>query len=77
MARVRRFRLGNDVEWTVFDVVPKYSLAVTPNLIDGWLCFERGNERRRLRPIPDNWENLSEHDLARMLDQAQPEARMA
>jgi hypothetical protein len=41
-----------------------------PRLTKGWLCFERDGERRRLQPIPDNWNSLSDADLERFLESA-------
>lgn len=29
----------------------------------GWVCFEHGTDRRRLFPIPDNWDRCGEGDL--------------
>ena len=31
---------------------------------DGWLCFESRGERRRLRPIPDDWTRCDEGTLS-------------
>ena len=30
---------------------------------NGWLSFTAGEERRRLSPVPDGWENLSDNAL--------------
>ena len=40
--------------------------AVAPSLADGWLCFEVGGERRRLAPVPADWESLSPEALERL-----------
>lgn len=40
-------------------------------LASGWLCFESGDEKRRLGPIPRGWESLSDTELGQMLRQAQ------
>lgn len=29
----------------------------------GWLCFERGDQRRRLSPIPENWFRATDAEL--------------
>ena len=29
----------------------------------GWLCLENGEERRRLAPLPESWENWREDDV--------------
>jgi hypothetical protein len=33
------------------------------NIDDGWLCFQCGAEKRRLCPIPDDWESCSDARL--------------
>ena len=33
------------------------------DLLGGWLCFESATEKRRLPPIPRNWESASEERL--------------
>ena len=30
---------------------------------EGWLCFERGEQRRRLSPIPENWTRATDAEL--------------
>lgn len=30
---------------------------------EGWLCFERGDDRRRLSPIPPNWRRATDDEL--------------
>jgi hypothetical protein len=44
---------------------------------DGWLCFERGAERRRLRPIPQGWTRCSDLELASYCQSARPVRRDA
>src|SRR5205085_801665 len=41
-----------------------------PRLTRGWLCFEREGERRRLQPVPDRWDRLSDAELEKLLDTA-------
>ncbi len=38
-----------------------------PRLTQGWLCFEREGERRRLQPIPDGWTALPDSQLEELL----------
>jgi hypothetical protein len=59
-------------EWTVFVVPPPNSVPVHAALDEGWLCFERLDEVRRLVPIPPNWESASESELRSMLARAKP-----
>lgn len=37
-------------------LVPRPRAVLLPGLEHGWLCFEGGTERRRLAPIPPDWE---------------------
>ena len=45
-------------------------VSVEPQFRDGWLAFQSGNEWRRLAPIPDAWEQLSDGDLLELLTRA-------
>lgn len=38
-------------------------VVLDSGLESGWLVFESKSEKRRLTPIPKNWENSSESDL--------------
>jgi hypothetical protein len=73
---MRRFSLADDGECSVFEVVPSFSLSVDSSLIHGWLCFDKPGERRRLAPIPKNWEGLSEQDLSKLWERAKRAARV-
>jgi hypothetical protein len=43
---------------------------LNPELACGWLAFESENEKRRLAPIPQRWESLSDAELTRLCAQA-------
>ena len=43
-----------------------------PELAAGWLAFESPTERRRLVPIPAAWDALSDAELERLCERAQP-----
>lgn len=43
---------------------------LTPGLERGWLCFETGEEKRRLTPIPSGWDGCSEDELERLCCEA-------
>jgi hypothetical protein len=34
-----------------------------PLLLQGWLCFESGGDRRRLTPVPSDWTECDERRL--------------
>lgn len=36
-------------------------------LTKGWLCFERDGERRRLQPVPTDWQHLPDAELVKLL----------
>lgn len=38
---------------------------------DGWLVFECATERRRVAPIPHEWEALAEHALAELCERGE------
>ena len=48
---------------------------LVPGLEGGWLCFEAQEEKRRLNPIPDAWDQLEDPELQRLLEQAAPVSR--
>jgi hypothetical protein len=50
----------------------KPPLFLSPQLATGWLTFECPTEKRRLTPIPQHWEELSEAELERLCGQASP-----
>jgi phage terminase small subunit len=45
-------------------------VAVEPQFRDGWLAFQSGTEWRRLAPIPEAWDTLTDRDLLGLLAQA-------
>ena len=81
---LRGFKDSTGVEWRVWEVVPsraaigtspraqsRTSLTSTP-YANGWLCFESGEEKRRLAPIPDGWEVRPPAEIALLLEEATP-----
>lgn len=45
---------------------------LSPQLATGWLAFECPTEKRRLTPIPQQWEQLSDTELERLCAAALP-----
>jgi hypothetical protein len=45
-------------------------VAVEPEYRDGWLAFQSGTEWRRLAPIPNEWDAMSDSQLLQLLDHA-------
>lgn len=46
------------------------ALAVSAGLEHGWLAFGSGTVRRRLAPIPDNWQTVNDEELERLCGRA-------
>ena len=44
--------------------------SLSPALNGGWLLFERGTERHRVSPIPENWQRCTDSELDAYLDAA-------
>lgn len=72
---MRHFRDAAGVDWKVF-LTARGSDAVSrehslPEAFrEGWLVFESPREKRRLAPIPANWESLSDESLAALSTRA-------
>lgn len=82
----REFHDPDGAVWNVWDVVPTLMDAllaagrgeprsmsprtVEQSLSKGWLCFQHGEQKRRLAPIPDDWERLPEQSLQLLLSVA-------
>jgi hypothetical protein len=43
---------------------PGARVAIASEYSNGWLCFTRDGERRRLAPVPTNWLSANETQLA-------------
>lgn len=72
---LRNFTDSQGHTWRVWNVVPQYATGrdeeqMTPGLQGGWLCFENSGDKRRLSPIPVDWENAANDALEQYLGQA-------
>ena len=50
-------------------------MTLTPGMEGGWLCFESLGAKRRLAPVPSDWERCSDARLGDYLSTAIPVAR--
>lgn len=50
----------------------EYRVPLGDQWIHGWLAFETKGEKRRLAPIPQEWERLDDDALRAMCEQATP-----
>ncbi len=74
---LRNFTDSQGTGWRVWNVVPQYAAGrdgevMTPGLQGGWLCFDSGTEKRRLSPIPQDWEAAGGEALEAYCKQALP-----
>jgi hypothetical protein len=68
---VRRFTDAKGLEWVVSAVVnPAVGAEGWGGIPGTFLCFERGVDRRRLAPIPDDWKICGPAQLDEYLDRA-------
>ncbi len=77
---MKNFRDSAGTEWTVFEVrrgvTGKGDWSYLPaGFNDGWLCFESSTAKRRLTKYPEQWRELAEPELARLLAEALPAPR--
>ena len=73
---LREFVDAHGRDWKVWDTRPETraeAAAVLGAFHDGWLTFEHEALRRRLVPIPANWETLPDAELSRLCIEASPE----
>jgi len=68
---VREFRDVAGIQWSVFRATPHTSPSKREKILPesfrlGWLVFECETERRRLAPVPENWEALTDRELAQL-----------
>lgn len=70
----RVFEDARHVRWTTFAVHPSRpgtGRARLPGSFQtGWLSFDSGSETRRLSPIPDGWNQLSDGELRKLCERA-------
>ena len=69
---LREFIDGHGRTWQVWDTRPGTS-AILGTFTRGWLTFEHEALRRRLTPIPEGWDLLSDDALAQLCVEAVPE----
>lgn len=81
----RNFTDPDGVVWEAWDVIPGRHTRdpqdarrhLPEEMVDGWLCFESSEGKRRLRPIPLRWEERSEAELWMYCRVAEPVNRPA
>jgi hypothetical protein len=71
----RLFDDRGGVRWDVWAVYPETrpsQLSALPEAFQaGWLVFESANQKRRLSPIPSDWQTLPTDELERLCERAE------
>jgi len=70
----RRIVDHQDQVWDVWEVrtsaVGSRRIHVQPDLQEGWLAFQCGEQRRRLAPLPVGWDEMSDRALLGLMEKA-------
>lgn len=69
---IRDFTDAAGVHWQVWSTIPATAGGVAGGFRLGWLTFNSPEERRRLAPIPVNWELASDTELQSFFRRAAP-----
>ena len=77
---MKNFRDSTGMEWTVFEVRRAVSAKgdwsyLPSGFSDGWLCFECGEEKRRLAPVPEGWDRADDETIEQWCCSAKPVVR--
>ena len=67
---VREFVDSTGALWRVWSTIPSYGRAFGDSYSLGWLTFESKHGRRRLSPIPPDWEEAPASRLETLCGQA-------
>ena len=64
---LREFEDQAGKRWRVWETLPGTTAGLSREYQDGWLTFDGDTERRRLSPVPPNWETLPPDRLTMLL----------
>jgi hypothetical protein len=59
----REFTDSRGRHWLVWSTTPMTGSVLASEMRQGWLTFDSDSERRRLVPIPRDWENAANDRL--------------
>jgi hypothetical protein len=62
----REYTDSSGAAWKVWNTAPVPGAVLSSVMRDGWLTFECDGERRRLAPVPPDWEQLTAAELERL-----------
>jgi hypothetical protein len=75
---MRTLRDNEGRHWRVWHVRPQSGVlrVASPELANGWLCFESENEKRRLAEPRADWESAGDDELLALLARAKAVTRV-
>jgi hypothetical protein len=58
--------------WRIWHVMPQSAVLVqtSPEMGQGWLCFESDGDKRRLVQPPERWATMSDDELLKLMARA-------
>jgi hypothetical protein len=68
---LREFVDANGIHWTVWSTIPAWRSTVPAEMQTGWLTFESAAGRRRLAPIPGDWELADADELCQFCERSE------
>ena len=77
---MREFNDDAGTSWQVVQVEPESASGrpdlLPPSMRGGWLVFDSRGQRRRLSPVPADWESLPEQRLLHLCEMAVPATQL-
>jgi hypothetical protein len=71
----REFTDSKGTRWMVWSTTPSQGSVLGGDMQKGWLTFESDGERRRLVPVPRDWEQAAPDRMELYCRAAQPVTR--
>ena len=71
----RDFTDSKGIRWLVWSTTPSAGSVLAGDMQKGWLTFESDGERRRLTPVPRDWEEAATDRMELYCRAAQPVSR--
>jgi hypothetical protein len=72
----REFTDSKGTHWLVWSTTPSAGSVLAGDMQKGWLTFESDNERRRLVPVPRDWDEAGPDRMELYCRAAQPVSRI-
>jgi hypothetical protein len=60
---IRQFTDRRGTTWRVWATYPVHAATIAKRFREGWLTFQNGAVRRRLAPVPESWQDVSDDRL--------------